>query len=619
MSKKKTDTKPEYSVSVVMPSYYTGPVLIRSIMSVLSQKNLNEIILVDNGNCDYVRGKIEEHSLKNDKLHVISGQGNIGFSRACNLGAREAKGDYILFLNPDCVLPTNLFSKVIKELDKNEEAWVAGCKLVNPDGVEQKGNRRNMLTFKSLASEWFGMHKFFSIPRFELSNNPVSGNVDFVPAISSAFMMMKKDRFYEVGQMDKNYFVNIEDLDMCFQINQMGGKIAFLNNIEVVRYGTSDDVPRLKLNNHRAKGLCYYFKKNFNGAYFPGAITLIYTIIYLRLLCQATFFFMKKFKLMFKNPFLTKDEIKCYKEFINSYKLYEEECKSIPKNSKYNISNRAPILITDTESQTGICLLRRLLAANVNVIALYHNSHIDVYHPKLLWVKSDIDNKNLDLPKNTSVKTVIYTSNFECLPSFIEKFASIGTNRMIVFSSIDNSKKESIIEKDIERICSKKRIDYTLLKTPIVYGLGTNTYFSPINRFIKKFGRFPVKNASFSIYPPVHADDLAISALKILNFSETYNKSYNLIGNDENLSYEKLIEKLFNSIDKKEKISASYFWLMLYRVYTRLTNSKDINSDIKKYKEERYNINSEQAKKDFDFYSSNFLDASKKDLGIENS
>jgi hypothetical protein len=619
MPKDKTDTKQsEYSVSVVMPSYHTAPVLLRSIKSVLNQKNLKEIIIVDNGNCDYVRGKIEEFSLNNDSIHVISGQGNIGFARACNLGAHEAKGEYLLFLNPDCVLPTNSFKKAIKELEKNEDIWIAGCKLINPDGSEQKGNRRNLLTFKSLCSEWFGLHHIFSIPRFELSKTSPNKE-SYVPAISSAFMMMSREKFLQIGKMDKKYFVHIEDLDLCFQVNQMGGKISFVYDLEVVRYGSNDDVPRLKLNKHRAKGLCYYFKKNFSGAYFPGAILLVCLIIYLRLFFQSTIFFFNRIKQKFRNPFLTKEEVKSYKSFVETYREFEDECKKIPKSSKYNISNRAPVLITDAETETGICLLRRLLAANINVVALYKNNYIDIYHPCLTWVKSDINSKKLDLPKNTTIKTVLYTSNIENLPPFIEKFAAIGTNRIIACCPINSSGKQEIIEQDIYRICKKKNIEYTILKTPIIYGLGSNLYFSPINKFIKKFGRFPVKRSNFKIYSPIHADDLAISALKILNFEETYNKIYNLIGSDKELSYQKLIEKIFLSNKKKENICTSKFWLLFYKFYTKLTNSKDINKDIRKYKEERFVINSDEAKKDFDFFSSSFLEASNKDLGIDNS
>lgn len=139
MTTKETSTdEVQYSVSVVMPSYYTAPVLMRAINSVLSQPHLKELILVDNGNSDYARGKIQQYAAKNELIHVISGQGNIGFARACNLGSHEAKGDYLLFLNPDCILPENAFEKAINIFQQNEDAWVLGCKMVNSDGTEQK-------------------------------------------------------------------------------------------------------------------------------------------------------------------------------------------------------------------------------------------------------------------------------------------------------------------------------------------------------------------------------------------------------------------------------------------------------------------------------------------------
>jgi GT2 family glycosyltransferase/dTDP-4-dehydrorhamnose reductase len=608
----------QYSVSVVMPSYYTAPVLMRTINSVLSQPHLKELILVDNGNSDYVRGKIKQYATENELLDVISGQGNIGFARACNLGSHEAKGDYLLFLNPDCILPENAFEKAITALEQNEDAWVLGCKMVNSDGTEQKGNRRNLLTAKSLFSEWFGLHRFFDIPRFELSKTPPSGDTNFVPAICSAFMMMKRERFFEIGEMDENYFVKIEDLDLCFQVNQMGGKIIFVNSLEVIRYGSRNDLPRLMLNKHRAKGLAYYFRKNYNGAYFPGAITLICLVIYLRLFFQAYISFVRKIRQKFNKPFITNKEISCYKSFIQTYKEFEHDCKSIKKGSKYDISNHAPILITNAENQIGICILRRLLAADINVIALYKNTHIDIFHPRLLWVKSDIENKNFDLPADTKIKAVIYTSSISVIRPFIEKFTNLGAKRMVAFCHIINTKKHVLLEKDIARICLQKDIRCTILRTPIVYGVGSNSYFTPIYRFIKKFGRFPAKNTHFKIYAPIHADDLAISAIKILNFKETYDKNYNLVGSDKNFTYADLIEKIFTALNKEVKISNSYFWLMFYKFYSKTTHSKNINKNIQKYKEDGPAINSADAEKDFDFFAESFLKASNKDLGIDN-
>ncbi|MEZ5891929.1 MAG: glycosyltransferase [Parvularculaceae bacterium] len=104
MSASATHTPQTGCVSAIVVSYYTGPVLARAIAALRAQPEIAEIILIDNGNFP---GDVEtaiagaEHPL----IRVFSGQGNIGFAAACNLGARNAKGDYLLIINPDAIAP----------------------------------------------------------------------------------------------------------------------------------------------------------------------------------------------------------------------------------------------------------------------------------------------------------------------------------------------------------------------------------------------------------------------------------------------------------------------------------------------------------------------------------
>lgn len=93
------------TVDVVIVSYYTGDVLFECIKSVSDLKHLNKIIIVNNGNPLEVENKLSNLAKDNSKIIYVSGNGNIGFSKGCNLGARCATAEFLLFLNPDCIVP----------------------------------------------------------------------------------------------------------------------------------------------------------------------------------------------------------------------------------------------------------------------------------------------------------------------------------------------------------------------------------------------------------------------------------------------------------------------------------------------------------------------------------
>ena len=85
-------------VSIVMVSYWTGPILFEAVKAVLagSQAVIKELILVDNGNTHSVIKELFRCAEENPKLRIISGHGNVGFARGCNIGSDVAQGRYLL-------------------------------------------------------------------------------------------------------------------------------------------------------------------------------------------------------------------------------------------------------------------------------------------------------------------------------------------------------------------------------------------------------------------------------------------------------------------------------------------------------------------------------------------
>ena len=279
----------EKRTSVIMVSYHTGPILDEAIRAVLNQQGLEEIIVVDNGNPDEVRGKLRAWSDKEEKMKYLTGHGNVGFAKGCNIGAKSANGEYILFLNPDCIIPENAIKNVVEELENNKEAWLAGCCLFGPEGKREAINKRNLLSPKVAMSEVLQLWRIDEnkFPRINIKEEEHEEKTSFVPAISGAFMLIKRSRYLDMGGMDEGYFFHVEDLDFCKEIKVQGGKILYVPSVKAVHFRSSSDVTNFFIEYYKTLGFQRYFSKHyyntFSGFFLPVIIALIWTRFIIRM------------------------------------------------------------------------------------------------------------------------------------------------------------------------------------------------------------------------------------------------------------------------------------------------------------------------------------------------
>ena len=276
-------------VSTIIVSYHTGPVLFEAIESVLAQEALRELILVDNGNPDAVLQEVNRRATLDPRLVVITGHGNIGFAAACNLGARRAGGAHLLFLNPDCRVPPDMLQALLAEAAGLPRPWMLGCRLVNPDGSEQRGARREMLTPRSALAEVCRLDRLMPgrFTRINLNDLPVPQHTISVPVISGACMMLPVADYWEIGGMDEGYFLHVEDIDFCHRFRAAGGEIFFVPRVSVLHLkGTSRARP-LAVEWHKTRGFMRHFRKNFH-AIPPTYRTVINTGILMRFGMVAT-------------------------------------------------------------------------------------------------------------------------------------------------------------------------------------------------------------------------------------------------------------------------------------------------------------------------------------------
>lgn len=259
--------KTERTISAIVVSYFTGPVLARAIAALSDQEAIAEIVLVDNGNFP---GDVEK-AVADAPVKILIGHGNIGFAAGCNLGAKSASGDFLLIINPDAILPDGGAARLLSDGAALSRPWLMGAKLINPDGTEQQGSRREVLTpWRAFieATRLYRLapqHPYFQ--RFNLHTQDCPEDIIETPTISGAAMFLPRADFDAIGGMDERYFMHVEDVDFCLRFARAGGKIYFTPHVAIVHYKSSSRANAVRIEARKTAGVVRYFHTHFADAY----------------------------------------------------------------------------------------------------------------------------------------------------------------------------------------------------------------------------------------------------------------------------------------------------------------------------------------------------------------
>ena len=281
-----TADTPAPTVSVVVVSYYTGPLLWRSVAAALGEPEVAEVIVVDNGNWDAARDDLALMAEDEPRLRVIEGQGNVGFAGGCNIGARAARSPYLFLLNPDAIVPPGTVRTLLAEgaAAAGDAPWVVGGRLLNPDGTEQAGARRGPLTPWTALVEMARLyrlaprHPYFR--RFNNHREACPGRTVPMPVISGACMLMPRAGYEAVGGMDEGFFLHVEDVDFCLRFRAMGGRVLYAPSAEIVHVKSSSRISPLRVERWKSHSLTRYFRRHFRGVYPPGFVPAVCAMVW---------------------------------------------------------------------------------------------------------------------------------------------------------------------------------------------------------------------------------------------------------------------------------------------------------------------------------------------------
>jgi len=225
-------------LSIIIVNYNVEHFLEQCLTSVrkASRKLETEVFVVDNNSVD---GSLEMVHEKFPDVQLIANKKNQGFAKANNQAIRQAKGEYILLLNPDTVVEDDTFNKVISFMDTHSDAGGLGVKMLDGSGKFLPESKRGLPTPATAFYKIFGLSalfphsKRFSKYHLGFLNENETHKVDI---LAGAFMLLRKSVLEKIGLLDEDFFMYGEDIDLSYRITKAGYSNYYFPETRIIHY-----------------------------------------------------------------------------------------------------------------------------------------------------------------------------------------------------------------------------------------------------------------------------------------------------------------------------------------------------------------------------------------------
>jgi N-acetylglucosaminyl-diphospho-decaprenol L-rhamnosyltransferase len=219
-----------------------------------------EVIIVDNSSSD---NSINIIANEFPDFNLICSKNNLGFSRANNLAIKQAKGQYLLFLNTDTILIDDSLYSLLDYLTENHDVGAIGSRLVFE-------NLRYQLSFgnpPNLVIELIDKVRYRLDNRYHSSLSKFYdrqySKVQEVGWVTGACLMIRRDVFEQIGGFDENFFMYFEDKDLCKRVKELGYKVVYYPKTTIIHLlGGSSHGIKNSINKYYRDSQLYYYQKH---------------------------------------------------------------------------------------------------------------------------------------------------------------------------------------------------------------------------------------------------------------------------------------------------------------------------------------------------------------------
>jgi len=224
-------------LSIIIVNWNSRELLQKCLSSIYDNTNMLtlEVIVIDNASRDGSAGMVEREF---PQVSLIKNKDNLGFAKGNNQGFLQARGRYVLILNPDTEVVNDALLKMVKYLKLNKEVGAVSGRLVYPDGTFQRYYSR-FPTFLSMLTTWFLprtiAYKLKPTRVYLMLDDDFSKEIE-VPQPAGSCLMVRRGLFSEEDLMDERFPIFFNDVDLCRRIYNKGKKIYVLPDATIIHH-----------------------------------------------------------------------------------------------------------------------------------------------------------------------------------------------------------------------------------------------------------------------------------------------------------------------------------------------------------------------------------------------
>lgn len=258
--------------SIIVVSFNTRDLLERCLQqaSAAAAGLQAQIIVVDNASWD---GSADMVAAKFPEIELVRAPHNLGFAAANNLGWQQARGEYVVLLNPDAFLAGDTLTQAVQLMAADTAVALAGGLLVGRNGEHEPSARQfpsvlnDLLTLSGLADR-FPRSRFFGRFNRTWADPQQPAYVGWVPG---AFAIIRNSVLKEIGFFDERFFLYFEEVDLCRRMGNAGYRVAYWPELKITHFGgeSSRTLTGQSFSNHgrqltlwRMRSMLLYYRKH---------------------------------------------------------------------------------------------------------------------------------------------------------------------------------------------------------------------------------------------------------------------------------------------------------------------------------------------------------------------
>ena len=244
-------------ISIVIPNKDHVEDLRRCITSIEKKSTWKnyEIVVVENNSVEQSIRDYYKELGSDPKVKIVTYEGGFNYSRINNVGVKETKGEYLLFLNNDTEVISPDWMEQLLMYAQRKDVGAVGAKLYYADNTIQHAG-----VVIGLGAHRSAGHTHYKMPREHLGYMGRLCYAQDVTAVTGACLMVKKSIYEEVDGLDESFTISLNDVDLCLKIREKGYLNIFTPFAELYHYESKTRGMEEGEKLHRYERECAHFR-----------------------------------------------------------------------------------------------------------------------------------------------------------------------------------------------------------------------------------------------------------------------------------------------------------------------------------------------------------------------